>query len=347
MQSIELKRSIIDALDKLPVHIVSGNGIQHTVRCPYCGDSVNLSHGHFSIKIDEGDEYAPMLFRCFKCNTTGILNRDILNDLGVDVGSNIDGELRKFTQKSAKYNKITDSKTEAFEVPTSSSNLAITKLDYVNERLGMEMNIHEAKDKRIILSLIDFMNLNNIKGLPNMSYKKIEFLDKNYVGFLSSNRNVITMRAINSYPDRRYEKILINPRNYDTNTFYTIPAAMDIMYTDDLTINISEGIFDILGIKNYRKSDDELYYAVCGFGYTHILRNVIRLGFNTDLIINIYADNDKSDKDIIIPLRRSKNITPFLKKVYLYRNRYEGQKDFGVPIYLMDPTKRDITNLIR
>ena len=76
------------------------------------------------------------------------------------------------------------------------------------------------------------------------------------------------------------------------------------MYTNDINIHIAEGPFDILGVFYHLMNgelENNLYYAVCGFGYGTILRNIISAGLNTGLNVHIYADNDKSDEEIINP----------------------------------------------
>ena len=49
------------------------------VRCPYCGDSKHdKSKARFYIEMRP-----PFRFHCFKCETSGVLNQQVLRDLGV------------------------------------------------------------------------------------------------------------------------------------------------------------------------------------------------------------------------------------------------------------------------
>lgn len=332
MQGAEIKRAVIEEISNLPFHKVSSNGIQYTVRCPYCGDSNKANHGHFSIKIDENDEYSPMIFRCFKCDTSGLLTKDVINDLGLNISNQLTDELGRFNQKSAKYNKFTDTRVESFVVPESNSIYADYKLDYINNRLGTSFNYEDAKDLKIILGLEDFIVMNQINTIVGITPKQVKFYDKHYVGFLSSNRNCITMRAIDDYASMRYVKIVLNPRNLDPNTFYAIPNTIDLLYHHDINIHITEGTFDALGVYTLNNFDKEnnFYYAVCGYGYNTILRGLIRMGFTTGLNIHIYADNDKRDSEIIWRLQNEPRVYPWLDKIYVHRNGYKGQKDYGV-----------------
>ena len=41
MDGLEIKREIAYQLSMMQAYSISSNGIFHTVRCPYCGDSRN------------------------------------------------------------------------------------------------------------------------------------------------------------------------------------------------------------------------------------------------------------------------------------------------------------------
>lgn len=334
MHGAQLKSAVIEELSNLAVHHVNTTGIQHTVRCPYCGDSRKANHGHFSIKIDETDEYSPMVFRCFKCSASGLLTKDVINDLGLNISSEISGELQRFNQKSAKYNKFTDSRSEQFDIINPFSRKAESKLDYVNERLNTDFTFDDAKCLKFVLDLEEFVVSNKIRTITGITPNQLRFYDNHYVGFLSSNNNCLTLRAIDDVASMRYIKIILNNRNLDPHTFYAIPNTIDMLYTHDINVHITEGIFDILGVYNLhnRNKENNYYYAVCGYGYNTILRSLIRLGFNTGLNVHIYADNDKTDRDIIYHLTNNKSVYPWLDNVWIHRNSFNGQKDFGVPL---------------
>ena len=53
------------------------------VRCPFCGDSVkNANSAHLSIRINPDDDH-PLVFRCLRCNSTGIFNGTTLTMIGI------------------------------------------------------------------------------------------------------------------------------------------------------------------------------------------------------------------------------------------------------------------------
>ena len=100
----DLKLQIIDLLRGLEVYIPNSLNTQHVVRCPYCGDSRNPSSGHFSIHIDINSE-TPMLYRCFKCDVSGLLNSEVLSELEIFLNPNANQELKSFNRRLVKTNK--------------------------------------------------------------------------------------------------------------------------------------------------------------------------------------------------------------------------------------------------
>lgn len=344
LTNLELKTSVINELRKLPMYKQSSSGIQHVVRCPYCGDSRNLSHGHFSIKIDCNDPEIPMVYRCFKCGESGLLTDDVLEDLGLSVSIKDKQTLKMFNRKATKHNKLTDTKIEDNDLIDYSNNpgMVTSKLDYINGRLGTNFTASDIVKLRIVPNIIDFLALNKIKDV-DMSYKQLKFYDINYVGFLVYNKNCVVLRDISGNARLRYDKLVLNKRNIDKHTFYSIPNGIDILYTHPINIHISEGIMDILSVYsnlNNCNLENNYYYAVCGFGYTTIIKNIIRMGINTGLNIHLYADNDKTDNDILSAFNRS-NLLEWIDHLYIHRNACNGQKDYGVPMSnIRDSAKR-------
>lgn len=340
---LALKRLVISELSNRDVYKVSSNGLFHTVRCPYCGDSHNPHHGHFNIRIDLDEPKSSMGYNCFKCGVSGFVTPSVLNELGINVDSDTMGSLKYLNSKYAKSNKIKLNKTEPFDIPLCNTQSAYPKLKYINSRLGTNFTPEDCQSLRIILNLVDFITINGIQYIQGIPANKLHFYDSNYVGFLSSNKNTLTMRLINPLNVARYHKCKINPSNMDPNSFYAIPAAFDPLYSDNIKIHIAEGTFDILSVYanlNNCNRDHNFYYAVCGFGYVEVLKAIIRMGLNTGIELHIYADNDKKDDDIIRQIRKVPAASSWFPKVILHRNG-SGDKDYGVPKdRIIDTTRR-------
>lgn len=332
----EVKQIVIEMLKSLPVYIPNLTGTQHVVRCPRCLDSLNLSHGHFSINIDVESE-TPMMYRCFKCDTKGLLTDTELEELGFYIDSDLRAQLKSFNRKIGKKYKLVNTAIENFNVPFYQNNYNnMMKLDYINNRLDTDISIEEAKDLKIILNLFDFMKLNEIKSINGLTFNQMKLLNDCYVGFLSTNNNCINFRNITKNDKlMRYFKVILNPRNINPDTFYSIPNSIDLMYTHDINIHIAEGTFDILSIyKNIIKSKGNNYYfANCGFGSLSILKYLIRIGINTGLNVHIYSDSDKTDWNHKKYLFKESSISHWLDHIYINRNAFPGEKDYGVPAH--------------
>lgn len=347
MESAEMKRELIELFQTLPVWSTNSLRTQYVTRCPYCGDSQkHFDHGHLSFYINPDDDTKPMMYRCLRCDESGLVTDGVLNDIGLVTDRAISQKLRTYNRsmvsRNPYVNKVSDNN---FSIPVfSKSQIHQKKLDYINERLGINVTYETAASLNIILDIFEFMKFNQIQAIPNISYKRLQFINYNYIGFLTSNKNIIVNRCMYDDPSmRRYDNITIDPNNFSTNKYYNLPAQIDLFYTHPINICITEGIFDILSIAhnctlpNYGQN---LFYSGRGFAYASVLKYLIYNGICTDLNVHIYSDNDKSDfahkKYLSQP-----DIWPWIDHITIHRNRSEGQKDFGVPkLQIIDGTRK-------
>lgn len=313
---------------------VSVNKKQHYTRCPYCGDSKNLSHAHMSIKIDVDTDY-PIVFRCLKCDMKGLVTEDVIAELNLSADSEFLKNLKAYTKKSMKLANLTNLEMEKYSVPTYiESTLNNSKLDYINKRLGTDISYQEAHDMKILLNLFDFMTLNEIETIDGLSFNSMKFLNKYYIGFLSTNNNCIIFRDITNTQKYRYFKCIINQKNVNPDTFYSMPNVLPLMYTNDINVHMAEGIFDILSIQQnlIKSKENNLFYATCGFGGITLIKYLIHHGINTGINFHIYSDNDKTDTDHKKYLFTRAGYTEWLDHIYIHRNKFSNEKDYGVPL---------------
>ena len=334
--NIEVKQEVLNQLKKLPVCIPNNTKKQWVVRCCRCPDSKNPTHGHLSIKIDLNDD-SPMVYRCFKCDTSGLVTSTFLEELGISLDYEFNKNLKAFNKHAMKVARKYNIFTEAPElgVPLYESDRIINKkkLAYFNQRLGTDIDFKDARDLKLILNLFEFVRLNNIESLP-ASDGKLKLLNNNYIGFLSSNNNCITFRNIYNDKYPRYLKLNINENIYNPNSFYNIPVTFDPLYTNEVNVHVSEGTFDIasvyLNVMN-KELKNNFYFASCGFGLVTVLKYLLSIGLNTGINLHIYGDNDKTDEEIIklmYPVRDTVMI--WIDKVFIHRNMFEHQKDYGI-----------------
>ena len=341
MNKIDFKKALIAQLQTLPVCKPNSAKRNWVVRCPYCGDSKTANHGHFSILIDINSD-APLLYRCLRCNESGIISSQTLEDLGLYVSNEFVRDLSLFNATSINPIYFKD-RVKKFEVslPTDSGENA-RKLDYINQRLGLDLTYEKCVEYKIVLSLVDFLRHNRIKisdvndgSSINLPRRSILELNQKYLGFLSSNNNKITLRdctADQSGFFGRYYKVTIDPFNQSPNTFYGLKNQFDLLYTGPIYVHIAEGTFDILSIYEnleHPPSQNSLFFASCGYGFNTIVKYLIYMGVCTDINLHIYSDNDKSDLDHLKSLKGP--IKLWIDNVFVHRNGFPGEKDFGVP----------------
>ena len=334
MTLLDIKKIVREKINQLPVHIWNSANNQVQTRCVYCGDSRNKLHGHFSIKIDMNSD-SIILYRCFRCNESGILTSQTMEDFGVPLSIE---DAKALDVLNRPNNKSTYARQRPlnYRVPVLIDPVdSKLKLDYLNNRLGIEFTPEMIQESKIILSIMDFFSENKIRIPDHINPRMIKLIEENYVGFLSANNNKITFRrVVNNDQLSRYIKISIDPYNTSPNNFYSIKnPGIDLLYTTPVHVHIAEGTFDIISIKYnliHDPSQIHLFFASCGYNFGTIIKWLIYMGINTDLYIHLYSDNDKSDEEDMRVLNSGIN-KYWIDHAYIHRNMYQGEKDFGVP----------------
>ena len=211
MTLLDIKKIVLDRIKTLPVCIPNSGQTNWVTRCPYCGDSRNILHGHFSIKIDMNSD-SIMLARCFRCNESGIITSQTMEDLGVPLSIEDAKALDVLNRPNSK-STYARQKPLKYKVPVLINPVDNKiKLDYLNERLGIEFIPEMIQESKIILSIMDFFSENKIRIPDHINPRMIKLIEENYVGFLSANNNKITFRrVVNNDQLSRYIKISIDP----------------------------------------------------------------------------------------------------------------------------------------
>ena len=318
-------------LTHLPdAHLVSG-GKEINCRCLYCDDK----HTHMYVKIPQNDN-DPSMYNCFRCPAQGIVTTDTLNEWNC-----YDDEIAVSLinhNKNIKYvpkEGIRDVRHINWRY-ISNLSLIQPKVDYINNRLGINLSYQDMLNLKICFNLKDILVSNNIEEFTRSAYD-IDLLNQYFVGFLSIDNSFINFRRIVNEGilpriDKRYINYNIFNKFDNTERFYTIPTVIDTRSVHRTKLHITEGPLDCLSIYlNLRKMERGIYTAISGNNYQGIVRHmIITFGFH-HIEVHLYPDNDKSGDDSkmrsIVELCRPLNIP-----VYIHRNTYPGEKDFGVPI---------------
>ena len=337
----DTKEAFIDALMSRPgIYTKRVNDNEYRTRCPLCGDSKkNENTGHMYIKVNVNDN-SPIQFHCFLCEEGGVLKPSMLSMLEID-DINLKSSLTILNKSADKIDKkgIIDGgtlKTFDYELPEIKRS---DKTKYIENRLGIKLPDSAFKKMKVITSLREFLIHNKIKKLT-CSDKIAYNIEKNYVGFLSYGNSHILFRDITEKQEISWFKYPITKDSSVNRIFYSMDAEIDLFTSDEIIINIAEGVMDIISAHYNLGYDGENVLNLCVSGryYSSLILFLISMGFiGSNITINIFADNDYmfNNKNNVntTTLGYYKKILSDYKhlfgKIYVWYNL--KSKDIGVP----------------
>lgn len=321
-----------------PIYL-SGSKDETIIRCPICGDSKkDKTKARFYINNEP-----PFKFYCFNCDTYGIVNRDILElitdgDYNSEVYKDIEFKQREYKKNNNhRVSRKTKNNPYFNAIPNFDCDKSyLDKLGYLENRLDVTLDYNDISRFKIVLSIIDFFDNNGLDinkrcGNSDKVVKVVERLDRDYIGFLSSDKNIIIFRNIADTEEAkkyRFNNFKIFTDEPFSKKTYNIATQID-KYQDHYIADISEGPIDIIGayygIYDGKVPKDRILLANGGKGYLNSAEFLAsKTLLNCDY--NIYSDKDVS----IDYYKRLKKISPIFgnsnMNIY-YNNLY---KDFGV-----------------
>lgn len=344
----KLKEEFIDYLKERGGYFKKVHEGQYRMRCPFCGDTQkNLNEGHLYIKshLNTTD---PIAYNCFKCGESGYDIEKLLNALGCE--EELKNRLIKGTKKNKRVRK-NNSIIMDFNYKIPDFNIDSKKLRYIDSRFEIDFSKEDYENMKVIPSLYDFLVLNKISKTPFENYV-LEILEKYYVGFMTSGNSHILFRDITDTQKISWIKYPISKESMQNRVFYTFrQEPIDIFTKEDITINLSEGIFDCIGVAyhfNYLSSNT-MNISVAGKKYIPIINFLIQLGLvGNNIIINIFSDNDEQfNKNKKYNTTSYEYLSSCLKK---YRPLFKElniihnmkNKDYGVPKEKIKIKKRSV-----
>lgn len=340
----EIKSLLWDTIITEVVPSEKHSASQLSVRCPFCGDSKkNLNSTHMYIKIDIETE-EPILYHCFRCETSGILTPQVLRMLELN-DIHLNSKVKMYNKKAVKsiHNSLGSKDNELnIKIPPSkeTSETYIRNKKYIEKRLGRTFSFEELERLKVVFQLGDLLRYNEIDKITTYP-KKAAMFHTDYVGFLTMRNEFINFRQVDDrMKGKRYEKYSVVPNLDNTRNFYTIPNEIDIMSTDPIIINITEGIFDILGV--FYHIDDAVQHntihaAACGAGFLNVVQYFIQKGIFGNVIINLYSDSDRGPEYY---RKLHKLVSPWVSQINLFYNSIG--KDYGVKLNEIKLIKRNI-----
>ncbi len=301
-------------------------GTEINTRCNFCGDSDNMQHGHMYI----GEKENVLVYYCQRCNAKGLINNIFLDLYSVyDIGFKV--KLRESLKHSSRTNYVLNSiekssrKFREYQIPDITEYDSDEKLAYL-DRINFDGSYKQLKEYKIVLSLHQFLIENDIEYIFNDAgnyYKDIiDDLDENYIGFLIG-ENII-FRRINPGKKRYYN---FEIKETDELQFYLIETEIDL--SKPITIVMSEGIFDIINIKNklYNDAENVLFVAVLNKDYINKIKFMLAMIGDVSNVqdIIIYSDADAVEKKFFFKQFSMYRFVSNLTKIY----KNTVCKDFG------------------
>lgn len=314
-------------------------GDEVAIRCPYCGDSQKSPNkAHLYVELD-----IPYRFKCHRCETSGLVRETFLKDASLYENSLIIslGRIRRELKRANSVKNFTNPKDSKIFIPQAKgTELEYKKLNYINERIGCNITMDEIEKYRLVLNMKELYKQNNIKLQhfktqydQDRYIQLINALQNNAVGFLLNNRKQILFRAIHKDVFFRYYMFTLDPfiKEDIEKGYYSIGNKTDLM-SEKFTVNLTEGVFDILGVYfNVRdQNNEELFIGSFGKGYVSVINNLARKGL-IDCEYNFYSDQDvslgffKKLKERCIVMKDSK-INVFNNAMFQVNKEF---KDFG------------------
>lgn len=317
---------------------VKGEAPQFRTRCIFCGDSKkDPNKMRLGIKVDVKNPDEPVLYHCFNdnCGRAGVLTNQMLKQIAgaQQIKVSVDSINRSVMKSSGntKINRYKNTKIINVKIPKLFPK-DIEKARYLFNRIGKIIDPNDFEGLKIVWSLKDFITLNNLK--ENSEYAWM--LDRDYIGFLSINNDFIVFRDITGkHKKMRWFKYNVFGFYDNSGSFYSIPAKIDLLTSEDIHIHAAEGPMDILSIL-YNLEDNDRKNKIFlssndGEFYTPLL-NYFEKGFvGKNIYIDMYKDNDTDIENILDLRKKLKVYTTDINNIRIYYNGYEDEKDFGVP----------------
>lgn|SRR5574344_3308 len=332
----ELYKSYL--LSSIPSAKIASGGKEINCRCFECPDSNDPKSAHFYISIPQ-NENEPSFYHCMKCHCGGIVTHKKLLSWGI-YDKDIAADLMNYNAELA--NKPLSKKyfqSHIYYIHNSGYTINANteyKRNYVCNRIGYDFSYADLNRLKIIVDLESLLKENHIIKLTR-DERIIRQLSLNFVGFLSIDNVFLNMRRIcdpgivDPSIDKRYENYQIFDKFDTSQRFYTIPTKINLTKPNRIKIHLAEGPFDILSIyTNVRQGEEGIYCSVSGSNYmNNILYFLSDIGLPY-IELHLYPDNDQYGDNHVMEKLLYLIPDPTIP-IYIHRNMYPHEKDFGVP----------------
>jgi hypothetical protein len=269
-------------------------------RCPWCEYGKEKKHYHLYISLE-----LP-IFHCWqaRCEESGFLSKLMSHIDGKDRTDHfVDKSLiKESAHKKLDVNPLKEKK--ALKVPEINTDQFKMKSMYMKYRLGFDVDVKTMN--KLVFNVEEFVSMNDIK-LDDKNQKLMDFLQSNFVGFLTEHDSLLILRNIDPNSSFRYYKLDLSESDF--LDYYKIQGSN----FNSNTVIISEGIFDIFAEQytNSLKNRDsiKLYAATLSGSFSSLLKSIVfheqlyRLNVivlsHRDVDLDVYRKIKKFDNHIV------------------------------------------------
>lgn len=261
------------------------------VPCPWCEFGEKKDHYHLYISLE-----IP-IFNCFHAGCKeghGFIGKFVKKLLGFDgTDRYVDKKNIKESLKKTSFIKPTQ-QSKKFLLPELNTKKFILKDMYIRKRLKLA-DMLTTSIKGLIYDLEEFIKINNLDydGSPFKEFHFLrvrDFLQSNFVGFLTENHSKIIFRNIDSNTSFSHHKVKI----FDVPfiDYYKISGGNK----ESNRVVLAEGIFDIFSEHNndYLNIDQDvrLYASALSSKYGSLLKSIVFYEQVFQLDVVILSDRD-------------------------------------------------------
>ena len=296
MTGVEIKLNLISSIRNATSYYRQVTDVEHLTRCPFCGDSLNPNKGHMYMHIIL-DDTSPIQYHCARCGEGGYLTPNVLRRFGIE-SNDLKQLLDQLNHHTGRRDRrmIMEKSYAMFDYVLPDRIKYPMKLKYIEDRLGIAVTEDVINECKIITSIADFLKTNEIDSLT-ADKSVVTMYEYDYIGFLSYGNSYILLRDVSGrHKDFSWIKYPITDASRGRKIFYSMSSTVDIETEDPITINIAEGVFDIISIGYNLKQNkpNTINIANTGKEYSSLISFLVSKGLiGSNVTLNIYSDNDK------------------------------------------------------
>lgn len=250
------------------------------VQCPWCEFGQSKDHYHLHISLE-----AP-IFNCFHAGCTGKSGniRKLIKKLeGYDISDKFIDKDAIQKNKKQKTLLVSENKTSSLYLPEINTSMFPLKEMYLNKRFKF-INLPFTQIKGLVFDVYEFISKNNIT-ITESIFRMKDYLQSNFVGFVTENKTMVVFRNIDESHSMRYFKLRIQ------DSVFTDYYKLNGNNTTSKKIILAEGIFDIFSDYLFNitglKDNIKLYASVLSSKYIALIKSIIfhEQVFHPDVII--------------------------------------------------------------